>query len=50
MTPPIVHPLDVSFVLAVTAAAWVFPPLALLVAAGYFGLNQWLVHHQEPPP
>lgn len=50
MTPPIVHPLDVSFVLAVTAAAWVWPPAALLVAAAYFGLNQWLVRKQEPPP
>lgn len=51
MTPPIVHPLDVSFVLAVTAAAMLFPPLALAVAAGYFGLNQWLVRKStEPPP
>lgn len=50
MTPPIVHPLDVSFVLAVTAAAWAWPPLALAVAAGYFALNQWLIHRQEPPP
>ena len=50
MTPPIVHPLDVSFVLAVTFAAMLFPPAALAVAAGYFALNQWLVHRQEPPP
>lgn len=42
MTPPIIHPLDVSFVLAVTAAAWVWPPLALAVGAGYFALNAWL--------
>lgn len=44
MTPPVVHPLDVSFVLAVTAAAMTpWPPLALAVAAGYFALNQYLV-------
>ena len=50
MTPPILHPLDVSFVLAVTAgaglgAAAVGPAgsmVALIVAAGYFALNQWL--------
>ncbi|MDD5304938.1 MAG: hypothetical protein PHS14_17715 [Elusimicrobia bacterium] len=50
MTPPIVHPLDVSFVLAVTAgaglgSALVGPAgsmLGLVVAAGYFALNQWL--------
>jgi len=42
MNPPIVHPLDVSFVLAVTAAAWIFPPAALLVGAAFFGLNAYL--------
>lgn len=42
MTPPIVHPLDVSFVLAVTAAAWLFPPAALIVGAAYFGLAAYL--------
>ena len=42
MTPPIVHPLDVSFVLAVTAAAMLWPPAALAVAAGYFGLAAYL--------
>ena len=42
MTPPIVHPLDVSFVLAVTFAAWLFPPAALAVAAAFFGLNAYL--------
>ena len=47
MTPPIVHPLDVSFVLAVTAAAWVFPPAALFVAAGYFGLAAYLARRAE---
>lgn len=47
MTPPIVHPLDVSFVLAVTAGAWVWPPLALVVAAGYFALNAYLARKAE---
>ena len=42
MTPPVVHPLDVSFVLAVAAAAWVWPPLALAVGAAYFGLSAYL--------
>ena len=48
MTPPIVHPLDVSFVLAVTAAAWAWPPLALAVAAAYFGLSAYLARRAEP--
>lgn len=47
MTPPIVHPLDVSFVLAVTFAGWVWAPLALAVGAGYFGLNAWLARKNE---
>ncbi len=47
MTPPVVHPLDVSFVLAVTGAAWVWPPLALLVGAGYFGLAAYLARRAE---
>ena len=42
MSPPIVHPLDVSFVLAVTAAAMLWPPAALGVAAAYFGLSAFL--------
>jgi hypothetical protein len=42
MQAPIVHPLDVSFVLAVSAAAWIWPPLALVTAAAYFGLNAYL--------
>jgi len=47
MTPPIVHPLDVSFVLAVTAAAWVFPPAALAVGAAYFALGAYLARKAE---
>ena len=42
LTAPVVHPLDVSFVLAVTAAGMLFPPLALAVGAAYFGLSAWL--------
>jgi hypothetical protein len=42
MTPPIVHPLDVSFVLAVTFAAWLYAPAALAVAAAYFALGAYL--------
>lgn len=49
MTPPIVHPLDVSFVLAVTGAAWLFPPLALIVGAAYFGLGAYLARNAEVP-
>ncbi len=47
MTPPIVHPLDVSFVLAVAFAGWVFAPLALAVGAAYFGLNAYLLRKAE---
>jgi hypothetical protein len=47
MTPPIVHPLDVAFVLSVTFAAMVWAPLALGVAAGFFGLNAYLARKAE---
>ena len=47
MTPPIVHPLDVSFVFAVTAAAMVWAPLALAVAAGYFAVGAYLARKAE---
>ena len=43
MTPPVVNPLDVAFVLAVTGAAWLFPPAALVVAAAFFGLSAFLM-------
>lgn len=46
-TPPIVHPLDVSFVLAVTAAGLIWGPLALVVGAAYFGLNAFLQRRAE---
>lgn len=48
MTIPNVSVLDASFALAVTGAAWIFPPLGLLVAAGYFGVAAWL-HYRNPP-
>lgn len=55
MTPPIVHPLDVAFVLLTAAAAGLgsaaFGPagsmLALVVAAGFFALNQWLADRRS---
>ncbi len=58
MTPPIIHPLDVSFVMLVTAAAGLgsaaFGPagsmLGLVVAAGYFALNQWLARKEPTEP
>lgn len=46
MTAPVVNPLDVAFVLSVTAAAWVWPPLALAVGAGYYGLSAFLLWRQ----
>lgn len=49
MTPPIVNPLDVAFVLSVTGAAWVWAPLALVVAAGFFGLSAFLVYRSPKP-
>lgn len=47
MTPPIVHPLDVSFVLAVTCAGLVWGPAALAVGAAYFALNAYLQRKAE---
>lgn len=41
MTPS-TSPLDVAFVFAVTGAALLWPPLALLIGAGFMGLNYWL--------
>ena len=48
MTPPVVNPLDVAFVLSVTAAAMIYAPLALAVAAGYFGLSWFLMDRRTP--
>jgi len=47
MTPPIVHPLDVSFVMAVAFAGWVWAPAALAVGAAYFALNAYLQRKAE---
>ncbi len=40
---PIVNPLDVAFVLLTCAAAMLWPPLALVVGAGFFALSQYLI-------
>lgn len=50
MTPPIVHPLDVAFVLAVTAAGMVWAPACLAVAAGFFALNAYLADRRAKEP
>lgn len=50
MKPPVVDQLDVCFVLAVTAAAWVFPPAALAVAAAFFALSWWLTDRRSETP
>ena len=47
MTLPGVSVLDASFALAVTGAALIFPPLALLVAAGYFGLSAFIADRRQ---
>lgn len=49
MTPPVINPLDVAFVLAVTGAAWLFPPAALLVGAGFFALSWYLTDKRASP-
>lgn len=49
MTLPNASVLDVAFVLAVTGAAMIFPPAALLVAAGFFGLSAFLADRRTPP-
>lgn len=48
MTLPSVSVLDASFVLAVTGAALIFPPLALFVGAGYFALSAYLAYRNSP--
>lgn len=47
MTP--VSVLDAAFVLAVTGAAMVYPPLALLVGAAFFGLIAFLADRRSVP-
>lgn len=50
MTLPGVSVLDAAFVLAVTGAAMLWPPLALGVAAGFFGLSAYLADKRPQPP
>ena len=50
MTLPGVSVLDVAFVFAVTAAAMSpWPPLALVVAAAFFGLSAFLADRRSAP-
>ena len=48
MTLPNVSVLDAAFVLAATGAAMVWPPLALFVGAGFFGLSAFLAYRNHP--
>jgi hypothetical protein len=51
MDAPVINPLDVAFVLLTTAAAMLWPPLALIVGAGFFALSQYLIDKRaEPKP
>jgi hypothetical protein len=52
VTPPIVNPLDVAFVFAVTFAGLLFPPAALGVGAAFFALSWYLTDQRSegPPP
>ena len=45
---PGVSYLDAAFALSVTGAAMIFPPLALIVAAGWFGLSAYLADKRAP--
>ena len=52
MTPPVVHPLDVSFVLAVMGVAVITSNplgagLAAIVGAGFFALNGYLLRRER---
>lgn len=48
MTLPGVSVLDASFALAVTGAAWVWPPLGLIVAAAYFAVSAFIADRRSP--
>ena len=41
--------LEVAFVLAVTGAAWVYPPAALFVAAAFFVAFAIIADRRTPP-
>lgn len=49
MTLPGVSVLDAAFALSVTGAAFVWPPLALFVAAGYFIASAVIADRRTPP-
>lgn len=49
MTPPIVNPLDVAFVFAVTFAGSIYGPAALAVGAAFFALSWWLTDKRATP-
>ncbi len=48
MTLPNVSVLDAAYALSVAAAAWIFPPLALAVAAAYFIASAYLADRRTP--
>jgi hypothetical protein len=49
MTLPGVSVLDAAFVLAVTGAAMIFPPAALIVGAGFFALSAFIADRRATP-
>ena len=49
VTPTITVLLDASYALAVAGAAWIFPPLALVVAAVYL-VGQAVIADRRTPP
>ena len=49
MNLPGVSVLDAAYALSVAAAAWVFPPLALAVAAVYFIVSAVLADRRSVP-
>jgi len=48
MTLPGVSVLDAAYALSVAAAAWVWPPLALAVAAAYFIVSAYIADRRAP--
>ena len=49
MTPVITTLIDASFCLAVTGAALIFPPLALIVGAAYLVAQAVLADRRQTP-
>jgi hypothetical protein len=45
---PGVSVLDAAYALSVAGAAMLWPPLALVVAAGYFVASAWIADHRAP--